>query len=676
MDEKRLFTLDPVNYPEDRMRAFVDGLHANNQHYVIIVDPGIRFEAGYSVYDEALAADILIRTPDGESPAIGKVWPGAVAFPDWSHPNAPRYWYSQIEAFHHRVPFDGLWIDMNEIASFCDGHCELHLADADDWADLFTCPCKRRDLSDEQVIVNVEASPADHWNFPPFWPGGLPPDASTISMASLWYNQKLEYDWHSLYGHMESVVTSEALRELTGKRSFVITRSSFASTGHHVGHWLGDNSATWEDMRFSIAGMLNMNMFGIPLVGADICGFVGDTHEELCARWMQLGSMYPFSRNHNGIGYRPQEPYALGDTVLSASTASLTLRYSLLPYFYTQLWHVAQHGGMLVRPLMFLAPTDRECRTIDTQFVVGRALLVSPALHPGVSSVRAYFPAGAWYHLLSGAPVANHTVGRYARIAAPLSGAPPLHIAGGSVIVRHTEAHLTTAASRHSPLHIVAALSPEGLAHGSVVLDDGESLQSPTSMFNISALLNPVSQAYRSWHLTGSLYVTASEYHYHPPSTVLWSRITIYGLPGKNTPEVWIGNSKESYKYTRYDADVGALDIYGLDIPTSESFEIYWEALDERQTKSGIAPLYLVLVAVILLGGCVAFSILGIVAYKRRKQYLGTPNPNRARPRVSGPRGFSLVDTNTATTDTEMQQVELGNAVELEADQVDPIATE
>ena len=117
-------------------------------------------------------------------------------------------------------------------------------------------------------------------------------------------------------------------------------------------------------MNYSIAGIMNMNMFGIPLAGADVCGFFGEKRDdEMCARWVQLATFYPFARAHYNLTWKgepnePSEPFRLQGDWLKIANNSIYDRYQYLRHMYTCLFEVSQWGGSCIDPLFYYYPED------------------------------------------------------------------------------------------------------------------------------------------------------------------------------------------------------------------------------------------------------------------------------------------------------------------------------
>lgn len=272
---------------------------------------------------------------------------------------------------------------------------------------------------------------------------------------------------------------NSAVREATGKRGLVLSRSTFLGSGRWVAHWLGDNFSSWSNLHYSIIGMLQFNHFGIPFVGSDICGFIGDATPEMCQRWMQLGAFYPFSRNHNG-GSTEQDPGVWGPEIAQSNRKVLLIRYTLLPYLYTLFYQSASIGGTVVRALWHEFPTDPQTWNIDRQFMWGSGLLISPVLEEGVTSVEAYLPDARFYHYLTGEEVSkprrNDNGGSMVTFPTPMDSIN-VHVRGGNVIPTQEPA-VNTQISRNNPVGLIIALDNSDQAKGQLFYDDGNSIGS------------------------------------------------------------------------------------------------------------------------------------------------------------------------------------------------------
>ncbi|XP_035210738.1 lysosomal alpha-glucosidase-like isoform X2 [Stegodyphus dumicola] len=441
MDRYKDFTYDKEAFKG--LPEFVNDLHDKGMHYVIMTDPGISNSekpGTYPPYDEGVKNNIFIKNADGTI-FVGKVWTdGYTVFPDFSHPSASSYWTNQFKNFYKEVAFDGVWIDMNEPSNFLNG--------------------------------SVNGCPESSLENPPYVPtGDFPLRVKTLCMTAKHY-YTVHYNEHNILGYREAVATNQALKQVRGKRPFIISRATFAGQGVHSGHWSGDISSTWEDMRYTIPSLLNFNLYGIPVVGSDICGFNGNVTVELCARWQALGAFYPFARNHNERITIEQDPVALGPIVVAATKASLQVRYQLLPYLYTLLYRSHVFGNTVVRPLFFEYPDDVNTFDIDQQFLWGPAVLINPVLYSGKNTVSAYIPKGMWYQG-NGSSFEGH--GERVTFSVPIYSIN-IMLRGGYVVPTQIPAQTTTA-SRKNAFLLLVFLDENKQATGELFWDDGDSLE-------------------------------------------------------------------------------------------------------------------------------------------------------------------------------------------------------
>jgi lysosomal alpha-glucosidase len=292
MDDYKVFTYSQQSYAD--LPDKVKQIRAEGRQFVPIIDDAIavRPNQGYMPYEDGLSKGVFVMRKDQSGPTTGGVWPGHAYYPDFFKPVTQQWWFDNLQAFNSKVEFDGIWLDMNEASSTCTGYCY--------------------DSERPRDAVKYEL---------PYWPGARDLEVQVLGLDSVYTGVsgpnntfRTELDLRSLYAIKESQATFNYLKQ-NNKRPFILSRSNAPGLQKYAFHWLADNWSKEEWLSSSVDSLFEYNLFGIPMMGSDICGFNLEPTAELCTRWHQLGSFYPFSRNHKNSVWKQTEPYQYNFTV-------------------------------------------------------------------------------------------------------------------------------------------------------------------------------------------------------------------------------------------------------------------------------------------------------------------------------------------------------------------------
>ncbi|OHD16954.1 MAG: alpha-glucosidase [Spirochaetes bacterium GWD1_27_9] len=375
MDSYKVFTVDDKKFPD--FTNLVSQLKEDGFKLIPIIDPGVKVEEGYDIYEEGKDKGYFCKKQDGTD-FIGTVWPGQTNFPDFINPEVRKWWGNLYKKIVD-CGVEGFWNDMNEPAIFFtpDGLSGFK----EEYEKIKDNPNVGFDFFKiKDKVLGISNRGEDYKNF--------------------YHNANgkkiCHYDLHNLYGFNMCLATSEGFKTFQpNKRYFLLSRSSYAGLHRFCAIWMGDNQSWWEHMLGHIKMLISLNMCGFFYTGADVGGFGGNSSPEMVIRWMQLGAFTPLYRNHSALGTRQQEPYAFDSDTEDIIRNIIKFRYALIPYIYSEFMRSVIELSPFISALAFNFSDDTS-KNIEDQFMFGSSLMVCPIYTPNTRGRFVYLPDVKW----------------------------------------------------------------------------------------------------------------------------------------------------------------------------------------------------------------------------------------------------------------------------------------
>ncbi|PQV48999.1 alpha-D-xyloside xylohydrolase [Jejuia pallidilutea] len=270
--------------------------------------------------------------------------------------------------------------------------------------------------------------------------------------------------------------------EFPNQRVFNLTRSAYAGQQRYgATSWSGDVEASWEQLEEQISAGLNFTMAGIPYWTHDIGGFFRDSKSinprfdnqytnpefiELLTRWFQFGAFSPIFRIH---GYKSEtEIWRYNQEFEDIARKFIDIRYQLMPYIYSEAWKVTTQGKLIMAPLTYQYPNDKNTWGIKDQFLFGESMMVGIVTEYKKRTMDMYFPEGTWYNFWTDEQVEGN---QNIMVDAPLDETP-IFVKAGSILPIGPKVENVNVRTQ-KPIFIV--VYPGKDAEYTMYLDDGES---------------------------------------------------------------------------------------------------------------------------------------------------------------------------------------------------------
>ncbi|WP_446664212.1 TIM-barrel domain-containing protein [Flexivirga sp. B27] len=363
----------------------------------------------------------------------------------------------------------------------------------------------------------------------------------------------------------------DGIEDNSTDRATVLTIEGWAGTQRCGAMWSGDQSGSWDYIKWQIPTYAGSTMSGQPVTTGDIDGIFGGSAKTY-VRDLQWKMMLPMTYAMSGWANEDKQPWTYGEPYTSINKKYLMLHERLLPYFYTHTMNATKNGVGPTRPLYLDYPNDPNTwgEKAKYEFLAGDDFLVAPVYSD--TSVRdgIYLPEGRWVDYWTGRIYqGGQTINGY---KAPLDTLP-MFVKAGAIVPQFPKGTLDWKAGKQAG-QLDLDVYPSGHTSFTNYEDDGrsQSKASAQQRFDVAAPRTgsgPVTV--RLSALAGSYAGKPTQRHYrltvHTDKAAGSISVAGHKVPKRSSQQAV--DAADSGWF--YDSSTGVIHVKTTSLPTSQA---------------------------------------------------------------------------------------------------------